>query len=252
MIKEVHETVLWHVGNGTVHGKTLIMTWVVMAIILIIAYLGVRNLTSGKPGKMQNFLEWIADFIRGIISDNMEYEKGRPLIGYLMTLIMFIFFSNMLGLVPNFTFKKLFANVEFAHLNHIFATEGLMSPTADINVTLTLALITITMVVYLGIKYKGAHYFKHFLEPFPVFVLIHTIDLISKPMTLAFRLFGNIFAGEVLLSVILMLPGIWVLGGILPTTVWLGFSVFIGSIQSYVFVVLTTAYISQAVTEDSH
>lgn len=82
-----------------------------------------------------------------------------------------------------------------------------------------------------------------------MFAIIHLIDLLAKPMTLAFRLFGNIFAGEILLGVILMLPGIWVLPGILPTTIWLAFSIFVGAIQSYVFVVLTTAYVSQAVSE---
>ncbi|EHQ92266.1 F0F1-type ATP synthase, alpha subunit [Desulfosporosinus youngiae DSM 17734] len=251
MIKEVHETVLWHWGSMTFHGKTLIMTWISMAAVMIFVFAGVRNLTSGKPGKMQNVLEWIIDFVRGIINDNMEYEKGRPLLSYLVTLFMFVFFSNMLGLIPNFTFNLLH-DVHFAQLGHIFETPGMMSPTADINTTFSLALLTIILVVSLGIKHKGAHYFHHFIEPNPVFVIIHAIDLLAKPMTLAFRLFGNIFAGEILLGVILMLPGIWVLPGILPTTIWLAFSIFIGAIQSYVFVVLTTAYVSQAVTSDAH
>jgi F-type H+-transporting ATPase subunit a len=244
----VHETVIWHLGSMTFHGKTLIMTWISMALILVFCSLGVRHLTSGKPGKMQNVLEWIVDFVRNIISDNMDYEKGRPLLGYLLTLIMFVFFSNMLGLTPNFAFS-LFEHVEFAHLNHIFSGPSMMSPTADINTTAALALLTITMVIFLGIKAKGLGYFHHFVEPYKVFVIIHVIDLLAKPMTLAFRLFGNIFAGEILLGVILMLPGIWVLPGVLPTVVWLAFSIFIGAIQSYVFVVLTTAYIAQAISE---
>ncbi|GAB6153343.1 F0F1 ATP synthase subunit A [Desulfosporosinus burensis] len=244
----MHETVLWHLGSMTFHGKTLIMTWISMALVIAFCYMGVRNLTSGKPGKMQNVLEYIVDFVRSIVSDNMDYEKGRPLLSYLVTLIMFVFFSNMLGLIPNFTFG-LFNDVHFAQLGHIFASPSMMSPTADINTTMALALLTIFLVVYLGIKTKGLHYFHHFVEPHPVFAIIHAIDLLSKPMTLAFRLFGNIFAGEILLGVILMLPGIWVLPGILPTTIWLAFSIFVGAIQSYVFVVLTTAYVSQAVTE---
>lgn len=255
MIKEVHEElVLWQLGNMTFHGKTLIMTWIAMAAILVFCMLGVRHLTSGKPGKMQNILEWIVDFVRNLISDNMSYEQGRPLLGYLITLIMFVFFSNMIGLIPNFTFNLLeHFHVTFAHLDKIFEGPLMMSPTADINTTAALALLTIILVVFLGIKTKGLHYFHHFIEPFPVFAIIHVIDLISKPMTLAFRLFGNIFAGEILLKVILMLPGIWVLPGIFPMTVWLAFSIFIGAIQSYVFVVLTTAYVSQAVTvSESH
>lgn len=254
MIKEVHEeTVIWHLGFMTFHGKTLIMTWIVMAAILIFCYLGVRHLTSGKPGKMQNVLEWIIDFVKNLVSDNMSYEQGRPLLPYLVTLIIFVFFSNLLGLIPNFTFNLLeHFDVEFAQLNMIFEGPLLMSPTADINTTAALALLTIILVVFLGIKTKGVHYFQHFLEPFKVMAILHIIDLISKPLTLAFRLFGNIFAGEVLLKVILMLPGIWVLPGILPMSVWLGFSIFIGAIQAYVFTVLTTAYVSQAVTASEH
>lgn len=243
------ETVLWHLGGMTLHAKTLVMTWMVMAVIILFVLLGVRNLTSGKPGKMQNVLEWIVDFVRKLISDNMEYEKGKPLIGYLVTLILFIFVSNMFGLIPNLTFNLLH-DVHFAKLNEIFHGAAWMSPTADINTTLALALLTIILVIYMGIKHKGAHYFKHFLEPNPAFFLIHLIDMLSKPMTLGFRLFGNIFAGEVLIGVILMLPGVWVLPGILPDTIWLAFSVFVGAIQAFVFTVLTTAYVAQAVAED--
>jgi ATP synthase F0 subcomplex A subunit len=244
------ETVLWHLGNMTFHAKTLTMSWLVMVFILIFCFLGVRQLTSGKPGKMQNILEWLIDFVRGLISDNIGYEKGRPLLGYLVTLIMFIFFSNMLGLIPNVTFN-LFEHfgVEAGHLNKIFEGPSMMSPTADINTTVALALLSITLVLFLGIKHKGVHYFKHFLEPMPVFLPIHIIDLLAKPMTLAFRLFGNIFAGEVLIKVILLIPGIWVLPAVFPDTIWLGFSIFIGAIQSFVFTVLTTAYIGQAMSE---
>ena len=255
MIKEVHkeETVIWALGSMTFHGKTLMMTWITMAVILIFCLMSVRHLTSGKPGKMQNVLEWIVDFVKNLISDNMDYKQGRPLLGYLVTLILFVFFSNMLGLIPNFTFNAFeHLHIEFAHLDKIFEGPSLMSPTADVNTTMALALLTIFLVLYLGIKTKGMHYFHHFVEPYPVFAIIHVVDLLSKPLTLAFRLFGNIFAGEILLKVILMLPGIWVLPGIFPSTIWLAFSIFVGAIQAYVFTVLTTAYVSQAVTPAEH
>ncbi|NLI91036.1 MAG: F0F1 ATP synthase subunit A [Peptococcaceae bacterium] len=246
----MHEIITWQVGNGTVHAKTLIMTWTVMALLLIFVFLGVRNLTSGKPGKLQNILEWVVDFVRKLVSDNMDYKKGAPLLSYLVTLIMFIFFSNMIGLIPNFV-APLFKHVEAAKLNAILGGATLMSPTADINTTLALATLTIILVIGLGVKHKGAHYFHHFIEPHPVFLPIHLIDILAKPMTLAFRLFGNIYAGEVLIAVILLLPGLAVFGGgIIPMPVWLGFSIFIGAIQSFVFTVLTIAYIAQAVAQD--
>jgi F-type H+-transporting ATPase subunit a len=245
----MEEIILWQLGNGTVRAKTLIMTWFAMAFILILVFAGVRHLTSGKPGKLQNLLEWVLDFIKNLITDNMEYKKAAPLMGYLATLIMFIFVSNMIGLVPNIL-KPFLKHVEFAKLNEIFGGAALQSPTADINTTMALALLTIILVISLGIKHKGIHYFHHFIEPFPVFLPIHFIDILSKPMTMAFRLFGNIYAGEVLIAVILMLPGISVVGSIIPMPVWLAFSVFIGAIQSFVFTVLTIAYIAQAVSSD--
>jgi len=252
VIKEVHEElVLWHLGNMTFHAKTLMMTWITMFLVIVFCLNGVRHLTSDKPGKMQNVMEWIVDFVANLVSDNMGLEKGRSILGYLLTLIMFVFFSNMLGLIPNLSFGLLeHFHIEFAQLNKVFEGPVLSSPTADINVTMALALLTICMVIGLGVKHKGLHYFHHFIEPFKVFSIIHVIDMLSKPMTLAFRLFGNIFAGEILIKVILMLPGMSVLGGIIPMIIWLAFSIFIGAIQSYVFTVLTTAYISQAVSTD--
>ncbi|MDR1604438.1 MAG: F0F1 ATP synthase subunit A [Gracilibacteraceae bacterium] len=248
----MHETILWQVGDlGTIHGKTLVMTWLAFIVIFILVFLGTRRLTSGTPGKMQNFLEWIVDFVRNIIRDNMEYTKGAGLHAYLLTLILFVFVSNMLGLIPNI-FWPLFEHVEFAKLDEIFHGAALMSPTADINTTASLALLTLVLIIAYGIKYHGPGYFRHFVEPYPVFLPIHLIDMVAKPMTLAFRLFGNIFAGEVLISVILMLPGVGILGGVIPMAVWLGFSIFIGAIQSFVITVLSTAYIAQAIGSDEH
>jgi F-type H+-transporting ATPase subunit a len=248
----MHETILWQVGSiGTVHAKTLVMTWMVLVIIFVFVFLGTRKLTSGKPDKLQNVLEWAVDFIRNIIKDNMSYTKGAALHAYLLTLILFVFVSNMFGLVPNI-FEPIFKHVEWAKLDEIFHGAALMSPTADINTTAALGLLSIILVIAFGIKYHGARYFHHFVEPYPVFLPIHLIDLIAKPMTLSFRLFGNIFAGEVLISVILMIPVPAIFIGALPMAVWLGFSIFIGAIQSFVITVLTTAYVAQAVGSDEH
>jgi len=247
--------VIWHLGPMTFHATTLVNTWLVMVAILIFCFLGVRHLTSGKPGKMQNVLEWVVDFVKKLVSDNMNYEQGRSLLPYLLTLIMFVFFSNMVSVIPNLTFGLFdYFHIDFAQLNKIFDAKEYFStaPTSDINVTMGLALLTIILVIFLGVKTKGLHYFHHFVEPFKPFVIIHLVDLIAKPLTLAFRLFGNIFAGEILIKVIWMLPGVSVLPGIIPQVIWLAFSMFIGAIQAYVFTVITTAYISQAVTIEEH
>ncbi|MDR3288798.1 MAG: F0F1 ATP synthase subunit A [Peptococcaceae bacterium] len=247
------ETIIWKLGSMAFHGKTLVMTWMVMVAVIIFCLIGVRKLTSGSPGKMQNVLEMIVDLVNGIAHGNLGSEKGRVMMPYLLSLITFVFFSNMWGLLPNFTFKVFeHLHIEFAQLDKIFEGSSFMSPTADINTTLALALLTFILIIALGVKYKGRHYFGHFFEPNPVFFIIHVIDMLSKPMTLAFRLFGNIYAGEVLIGVILMLPGVWIFAGAPFDAIWLAFSIFIGCIQAYVFTVLTTAYVAQAVVSEEH
>lgn len=241
----------------SVHIKPLIMTWVVLLILVAFFLLGTRKLTSGKPGKFQNLLEWIVDFVKGLVAENMDYKKAAGLLSYLVTLIVFVFFSNLIGLVPNFV-APLLKNVTAGGLNQAFGHATLQSPTADVNVTLGLALLTIILVFAMGIKTKKGKFFKHFLEPFPFFLPIHIIDYIAKPMTLAFRLFGNIFAGETLVVLLLMLAhqaNLWLavggtVGAIPFLAVWIAFSIFIGAIQSFVFTVLTIAYVGQAVAED--
>ncbi|HWJ02613.1 MAG TPA: F0F1 ATP synthase subunit A [Verrucomicrobiae bacterium] len=229
------------------------MTWIAMIAIIVFCYFATRKVTTGRPGGAQNVLEWVFEFIKGLITGNMDWKKGRSLLTYLVTLIMFIFFSNMLGLFPNLTFGLLH-NVHFLELNEIFHGPTLASPTADVNTTLALAILTWFLFNGYGIFYNKGKYFKHFLEPMPPFVVIHLVEQVTKPMTLGMRLFGNIFAGEILIKVILTyIPTLALfLGGFVLNTVWLGFSVFVGAIQSFVFTVLTLAYVSQGVGSDEH
>lgn len=244
----MRDIILWHVGKFTVHGETLIMTGLVFLLIFLFVFLCMRKLTSDTPGKLQNVLEWILDFVHNIISDNMDYKIGGQLFFYLTSLVVFIFFSNMIGIVPNFL-APIWRHVQFAGINEMFGSATLSSPTSDLNTTLALATLSFILFLSFGIRYKRAKYFKHFVEPYPFFAPIQLIDLIAKPLTLSIRLFGNMYADEVLVSVILMLPGAAVFGGLLPLPIWLGFSVFVAVIQAYVFTVLTTAYVAQAVEE---
>lgn len=257
---EEEKLILWHLGPFTFHGRTLIMTWIVMAAMLIFAYFATRKATWGRPRGAQNVLEWVFDFIRNLISQNMDWKKGRSLLTYLVTLIMFIFFSNMLGLFPNITFGLL-KHVETLELGEIFHGATLASPTADVNTTLGLAVLTLILFLSYGIGFQKGKYFKHFLDPYPPFVLIHLVELGTKPLTLGMRLFGNIFAGEVLIKVILSMAAaaavsiggaVMFAGSAVLNTVWLGFSIFVGVIQSFVFTVLTLAYVSQAVGSEEH
>ncbi|NLU41862.1 MAG: F0F1 ATP synthase subunit A [Firmicutes bacterium] len=138
-----------------------------------------------------------------------------------ITLFLFILFSNLIGVIPWFE-----------------------SPTADVNVPIGLALVVLAMMVYYGIKSKGfVGYLKSFIRPNVLFLPINLIETFTKPITLAFRLFGNIFAGELLVVILVRLIPIGV-----PTAFSL-FHIFIGVIQAYLFFMLSLAYIAVAYEE---
>jgi F-type H+-transporting ATPase subunit a len=173
-------------------------------------------------------LEMMFEGIRGLVNDNMDPKKGAALLSIVVTYFIFILFSNLLGLIPT-----------------------LSSPTADYNTTLALALCTFALIYFFGIKYKGLGYFKHYIQPYVFFLPITIIEDFSKPITLTFRLYGNIYGGEVLMAVLLGLLGGWihVFGGFIASVVWLAFSIFVGFIQAFIFTMLSIAYVSQAVAD---
>ncbi|RKP47313.1 ATP synthase F0 subunit A [Cohnella endophytica] len=227
-------------------------------IVFIIARLAVRNLSVENPGKVQNFMEWIVEFVQSIIGQTMDPKKGRPYLALGLTLILYIFVSNMLGLpfsivteahgnhIPSVFGHQLIVTGEHEHL----AWSWWKSPTADASMTMALALIVIVLSHVEGIRQNAKHYFKHYVNnPNIVFLPIHLIEVVSKPLTLGLRLFGNIFAGEVMIGVILGMG--WI--GIPAMLVWQGFSIFVGAIQSFVFTMLTMVYISQSIVhEEDH
>lgn len=213
---------LAHFAGMTFHLDTLMMTWLTMAIIILFAVLATRNLKL-KPQGWQNFLEMVLDALLEQIDENMG-PRGRKLAPLVITLFLFLVVGNEIGLIP-----------------------GFKSPTADLNTTLGLALMIVIIVHVLGIMNKGpVRYFKHFFEPYIPFVIINIIEEIAKPITLSFRLFGNILAGEILLLILGMLVPY-----IVPTA-WLAFSVFVGIVQAFIFTMLSISYLSNSLADGHH
>lgn len=219
-----HHTVVQWLGMSF-NMDTLINTWITMAIVIVLAFAATRK-RALIPSGVQNFVEFIFELLEGELKPTLGKYWGLAN-SVLFTLFLFIFISNELGLFPT---------------NHAVA-----SPTADLNTTIGLALATSVTVWVIGLRVKGLHYFKHYVEPIPGLLPLNLFEEIAKPVTLAFRLFGNIVAGEILLEVLHFLLPVYV-----PLSwVWLGFSVFVGIIQAYIFTVLTTAYIGMGIG-DSH
>ena len=222
------------------------MITIASVIVFILAVAGTRTLAM-QPTGIQNFVEWIMDFIKGIISSTMDWKTGGRFLTLGMTLLMYIFVANMLGL-------------PFA----IIVDQQLWwkSPTADPAITLTLAVMVVALTHYYGIKMKGAaEYGKDFLKPLPFLFPLKIIEEFANTLTLGLRLFGNIYAGEILLGLLAGLAtrgyaeGIasGVIGTVvaaLPMMVWQGFSIFVGAIQAFIFVMLTMVYMAHKVSHD--
>lgn len=235
--------------------SAFIAIFVSAVITFVIARLAVRNLSVDNPSKLQNFMEWVVEFVQSTIASTMPLHRVKPYVGLGLTLIMFIFVSNLLGLP--------FGIVTEAHhtIDWLGITEAILeehgghvelawwkSPTADISVTAGLALVVFILVHFLGLKLNRKHYIKHYFQPYWFFFPLNLIETIAKPVTLALRLYANIFAGEVLIATILMLGVV----GIPFLIVWQGFSIFVGAIQAFLFTILTMVYISQAAIHDEH
>ena len=202
----------------TFNEETLIMTWITMAVVLLIAILATRNLQL-IPSGWQNVLEMVVVWLHEQMDATLG-PKGRWLAPMIITLFMFLLVSNWIGLVPK-----------------------MASPTNDLNTTLGLALFVVALVHGLGLYIGGTKYIKHFFQPTPVFVILNIIEEVANPITLAFRLFGNILAGEILIIILLKLLPIWMP---VPSVLWLAFSIFIGMVQAVIFTMLSIAYLSNA------
>lgn len=216
----------------------ILMITIATLIVFLIAVLSTRKLAM-KPTGIQNFMEWVMDFVKNIINSTMDWKDGGRFHVLGITIIMYVFVANMLGLpfsvvVDNQLWWK--------------------SPTADPAVTLTLATLVVGLSHFYGVKMRGpVAYGKEFFKPFWFMFPIKIIEEFANTLTLGLRLYGNIYAGEILLSLLAAGLATGVGGTIaaaLPMLVWQGFSVFVGAIQSFIFAMLTMVYLSHKVSSD--
>jgi F-type H+-transporting ATPase subunit a len=221
----------WKLGGFELHGQVLITTWVVVAILLALSLIGNSNLKP-TPDGLQNFTEYITEYIRDLAKTQIgeeDYLKWVPFIG---TLFLFIFVSNWSGaLLPYHVIE--IPNGELA------------APTNDINTTVALALLTSISYFYAGISKKGLGYFKRYISPAAFLLPINVLEDFTKPVSLSFRLFGNILADELVVGVLVSLVPL-----VVPIPIML-LGVFTSAVQALVFATLAGAYIGEAV-EDHH
>ncbi len=221
--------------------NSLFTTWIVSALLILFAiYFSKQLKFKGKPGRLQSAVELMIEGLNGIIESIAGTTKARAFFPIIGTFFFFILFSNWSGLLPGagtIGFKEV---VE----GHEAFIPFWRAPTADVNTTLALGLISMVMVQFFGFKFLGFKYIKKFFDfssPINFFVgLLELISDVSKVISFTFRLFGNIIAGEILLLVMGMLVPVF------GPTPFIALEIFVGFIQALVFMMLSAVFMNMA------
>jgi F-type H+-transporting ATPase subunit a len=231
----------WNVAGLSFHSDTIISTIVAGVIVCGLGLLMARQSTSGVPNKLQLTWEMLVEYIEGQVRDAMGRRPATFVVPLGVTLGIFILIANWLEVLP--------AQIPPSH-------EYLPSPTSDINLPAAMAVLVLVWAHIIGFKRHGiAGYVKSFLHK-PrlggILVFFRFIEEVAKFLSLPLRLFGNLFAGGLMISLIGLFP-FWLLWA--PTALWKLFDMFIGGIQALIFSLLTIVYFSFAVNageEEAH
>jgi F-type H+-transporting ATPase subunit a len=203
----------------------IIYSWVAMVILIVLGIVGAKSVTL-VPSKLQNVLEIVISGIEEFTID-ITGEEGRWLFPLLATVFIYIFFCNIMGLLP-----------------------GFFPPTANLNTTLSCALVVVLFTHVIGIKYHGAKYIKHFLGPvwwmIPLILPIEIIGHLARILSLSFRLFGNMMGHELVLAILFMLAGLF----FAPLPIMI-LGIFVALVQAFVFYLLSVMYFTGAI-EHAH
>ena len=203
--------------------ESVVVSWIVMAILIIFSFCMTRNLKVENPGKRQVVIEMFVTGLQNIVKGIIG-EEGERYVPYLVTVMMYIGLSNIIGLL------------------------GMKPPTKDLNVTGALGLLSIFLIQYANIRARGTKgWLKSFAKPVAVVTVpfvapIMVLEIVIRPLSLCMRLFGNVLGAFVVMELLKALVPV-----IIPIPFSLYFDIFDGFIQAYVFVFLTSLFIKEAV-----
>jgi F-type H+-transporting ATPase subunit a len=216
----------WEIGPLSMHGQVFLVSWFVIILLLGASFLGTQSINR-IPESWQNFMETVVEFTSDIAKGQLGESFYRPWVPFISTLFLFIFGCNWAGaIIP---WKLL-----------ILPEGELAAPTNDINTTVALSLLTSLAYFYAGFSKKGIGYFKRYIQPTPILLPINILEDFTKPLSLSFRLFGNVLADELTISVLVLLVPLFI-----PLPI-MGLGIFAGSVQALIFSTLAGAYIHEA------
>jgi F-type H+-transporting ATPase subunit a len=227
-----------HAATARILGMTvdLDVIWVTLfaaAVVLTLMFMVRSRVTAGVPGKLQLFWETLIEQVYELI-DSAIGSSGRKYAPLAVTIFLFLLVCNWIEIIPS---------------GH--NPEWFPAPTSDVNLPLAMALSVIALVHYSSIRARGLKgYVKHYFQPYPALFLINVIEEITKPITLTFRLFGNLFASVLMVTVITALIPIYAFWP--AELLWKSFALLIGAIQAFIFALLTIIYLSIATNVEEH
>ena len=215
---KIHQLIIPFLGHSiTINLEVILMTWIVFALLIIIG-LCASNKKSILPRPIQSLGELIVSLLYELTEDALGKDLAKTYAPLICALFMFLLFSNWLGLIPH-----------------------LEEPTKDLNTTLGLGIMGFVIAHYAGIKSKGIKaYLKEYFQPIFFMMPLNVIGELAKIVSISFRLFGNIMGGSIIILVVSYLT----YSLILPPFLYAFFGLFVGTIQAFVFTMLTVVYIS--------
>ena len=231
MLEEFKESLVSELGNKTAFtipvlggipvADSVVVTWIIMALLVVISLMLTRKLSVRSPGKVQVALEWAVQFLNGFVKTNIG-THWRPFAPWLGTVALYIGFSNLIGIL------------------------GLTPPTKDISVTTALAIMSMLLIYGSQFRYNGLlGGLKKFAAPMPLLLPINLMEVVIRPLALCMRLFGNILGAYIIMEMLK-----FVAPAVLPAVFSIYFDLFDGLIQTVVFVFLTTLFTGEGIKDE--
>jgi F-type H+-transporting ATPase subunit a len=228
---EIGNHITRDIGGFIFNVDTIWATVLAGLVVIALGLLVRRRVSAGVPTGPQLFFETITQAVERQVESTMGLRTAPFVVPLAVTLFCFILVANWLALIPS---------------GH--KPEYLAPPTADVNLAYALALLVIIGVHVTGVRKKGFRgYYGHLAQPYWWLLPINVIEEIAKPITLSLRLFGNIFSGVIMVSLIALFPA-YILWG--PNVAWKLFDLFIGLIQAFIFALLTILYFGSVATDE--
>jgi len=228
---EIGQHITWNIGGLTFNVDTILATLIAGAILVGLGFWVRHRVTSGVPKRGQLVFETVTDTVEKQVESTLGIKTAPFVVPLAVTLFLFILIANWLAIIPT---------------GH--HPEYVPPPASDVNLAYALALLVIVWLHVTGVRKKGFRgYYRHLAKPYWWLFPINLIEEIARPITLSLRLFGNIFSGVIMVSLIALFPAyiLWA-----PNTIWKLFDLFIGLIQAFIFALLTILYFGSVAPDE--